>query len=130
MRGRRQRRPLYGRPLLHPVVPEYYLPRVGASQDQIRVELGELRRHYRALAVENVFGRGLLELGVPDERHAVGIVGRLFVIVVGGQEKLGVVGGPVQGSEAAVLRPSLVEEPAVEGDALVRFFVSKETTKC
>lgn len=33
-----QRRALYGRPLLYAVVPQHYLTRVRAAQDQVRVE--------------------------------------------------------------------------------------------
>ena len=45
VRGRRQRRALDGRALVAAIVPQHDLPRVGAADDQVRVELGEARRH-------------------------------------------------------------------------------------
>lgn len=51
MGGGRQRRPLHGRPLVAPVVPQHDLPRVRPSDHNVRVELGERRRHDSGLTV-------------------------------------------------------------------------------
>ena len=45
VRRSRERAPLHGRPLLHPVVPEDDLPWVGAAQDKVGVEAGERGGH-------------------------------------------------------------------------------------
>ena len=44
------------------------------------------------LTVEDVFGRGLLELDVPHQSHAVRLVGGVFVVVIGGHQELWVLG--------------------------------------
>ena len=82
MCGSGERRPLHRGPLLRPVVPEHHLARVGAADDQVRVEAGERGAHHRRLAVEDILGRRLLELGVPHEADAVRVVRRLLIVVV------------------------------------------------
>lgn len=78
----------------------------------IAVSPGEGGAHDGALAVEDVLGRGLLELGVPDEADAVGVVRRVVAAVVGGQQQLGVRRAPVQARHAAPARPARVAERA------------------
>jgi hypothetical protein len=86
VRGRRQRCPLYGRSLLDAVVPQDDLSRVGAPQDEIRMEACELSREDGALTVKDVLGGGLFEFGVPNQDHPVRVVGGVLVVVVGGEE--------------------------------------------
>lgn len=114
---------LYGGALLHPVVPEDHLTRVGATEDEVGMKPGEGGGHDGRLTVEDELGRGLLELGVPDEAHAVRVVGGVVVIVVGGGQELGELRRPVHGRDAAVARPALVEEEPVQPEALVALVV-------
>lgn len=51
------------------------------------------------LTVEDVLGRGLLELDVPHQGHAVGLVGSVLVVVVGGHQQLGILAGGGGGGE-------------------------------
>lgn len=84
--------------------------------------------------MKDVLRCGLLKLDVPHEGDAVRLVRRVFVVVVGGNQQLGVLSrkgrsggsteeqlgtqqahlrGPVQAGDDAMLRPVLViEEPA------------------
>ena len=71
---------------------------------------------YLGLAVENVLGRGLLEPGVPHKADAVGIRGRVRVLVVAGDEQLGEDGAPIHTGDDAIPGPSLVVEESVERD--------------
>lgn len=50
----------------------------------IKVSPSERSTHNRRLTVEDIFGRGLLELGVPHEADAVRVVGSIVTVVVGG----------------------------------------------
>lgn len=50
--------------------------------------------------MEDVLGRGLLELEVPHESHAVGFVRRVLVVVVGGHQQLGVLGEAERSKQA------------------------------
>jgi len=76
---------------------------------------------YLALTVEDVFRRGLLEPGVPDEADSVRIsrVVVLVVLIVGGQQQLREGGGPVQAGHSAVLRPTLVVKVSAEENAAI-----------
>lgn len=129
VRSSGQRRALYGRPLLHPVVPEDDLARVRAAEYEVRMEPGEGRGHDGRLTVEDELGRRLLELGVPDETDAVRIVGRVVVVVVGGDQELGELGRPVHRGDATVARPALVVEEAVQPETLVALVVPLAKTK-
>lgn len=68
--------------------------------------------HDWRLTVEDVLRSGLLELGVPDQAHAVRVVRRVVGVVVGRQHELRVRRRPVQARDAAPARPALVVERA------------------
>ena len=109
-----QRRPVDRGALLHPVVPQHDLAGVGAAEDQVRVKFGKARRHDRALTVEHLLRRLLLELGVPHHHHTVRLVRCLLVAVVGRHHQLGEVRRPVERRDAPVLRPAIAVEGAVQ----------------
>jgi len=96
-------RTLDGRALLDAIVPQHNLARIGAAEDQVGIELGKAGGHHRALTVEDILGRGLLELGVPHHHHAVRLIGALLVVVIGGHHQLREVGGPVHAGDATIL---------------------------
>ena len=84
----RQRTALYGRTFRATVIPQNDFARVGAAKDQVRVEAREAARQDWRLAVEDVLRRRFLEARVPHQTDTVGIVRRVLVVVVGGDEKL------------------------------------------
>lgn len=121
-----QRSSLDGSPLLYPIVPQHNLTRIGAPQNQVGMKLGKSSGHDRTLTVENVFGRSFLKLGVPNKYYSIRVVGRLFVVVVRGQQQLWVLRRPVQRRDGPVLGPSLVVEATVEGNPLVRLLITAQ----
>ena len=120
----RERTALDGRPLGAAVVPQDDFARVGAAQDQVGVEAGEAARQDGRLAVEDVLGGRFLEAGVPHQAHAVRVVRRVFVVVVGGHQQLGELRRPVHARHAAVARPPLVEEAPRQVDLVPRTIVT------
>jgi hypothetical protein len=52
--------------------------------------------------MENVFWGRLLELGVPNEAHAIRIIGRVFIVVVAGHQELWVLRRPIQGRQTTI----------------------------
>lgn len=92
-----------------------------------RISPSKSSTHDRRLTVKDVLGRGLLELGVPDQTHAVGVVRRVVAIVVGCQQQLGVRRRPVHACDAAPAGPALVVERTHQRQARQGLVV---TVKC
>ena len=68
-----------GRSFVASVVPHDDLARIGAGDDQVGMELGKTARSDPTRAVEDVLGRVGLELGVPNQRNAIRIEGRVLI---------------------------------------------------
>ena len=79
------------------------------------------------LTVKHVLRRALLEARLPHEADAVGVRGRVGILVVGGDKQLREDGGPVHGGDDPVPGPPLVVEEPVEGDVDARLPVGWAT---
>ena len=66
--------------------------------------------------MKDVFWRGLFEPRIPDQTHAIGIRGRVGVLVVTSHQKFGEHGAPVHAGDDAILGPALVIEKPIERD--------------